>query len=227
MISYNIRTSIMNLMYSFPIEVVDLKLTTLTMVCDLGEYSGMFKSVAASPGPPSSPFKRLQSSHRQAMRSAADLKRLAEAESLFWGTEYLQLHSEPGYFRRQVEAAARIRPELIPDANGDAPTAEKLLATPRYIAQQIRYFIKNTLVHLAVWNVVVEYLKDIERLDEAEGVPGQKTMRHKLMGSVKCLIVQEIEKLSARVRYGIMFHPATKGQFTRVSVSAFVDVGDR
>lgn len=158
--------------------------------------------------------------------TAAALTRLAEAESQFWATQYLQFRNEPGYLRQRVEEEARTRPELVPDANGNAPTPDQLLNIPRFVGQQTRYLIQNHLLHLGTWRVVTEYLKDITLLDEKEGRFGAKARRAELMACVKCLIEQEIEQVSKQVFYGIMFHPETKSQFIREFVSAPLEIVD-
>ncbi|RDB30057.1 hypothetical protein Hypma_013915 [Hypsizygus marmoreus] len=136
--------------------------------------------------------------------SATALSRIALAQSSFYASVVERLRTDPSYLREQIELLAARRYELLPDANGDHPTLESLLADPRFVGQQTRFIIHNNLQDLGYWSIVAEYLKDIADLDEKKGRFGAQKERQKLMNYVAGLVDHAISIVTRRVKRGIV-----------------------
>ncbi|KAJ7149886.1 hypothetical protein C8R43DRAFT_1107618 [Mycena crocata] len=136
--------------------------------------------------------------------SAKALQRLAESERAFYAMQARQLRADPAFLRKQVETAAEHRPELAPDEQGNGRTPAEILTNPRYVAQQTRFIINNTLTAVNHWMVISKYLADVAALDETKGRFGAQRKREELMSCVNCMLRQAIESTERRVRYGIV-----------------------
>ncbi|KAJ7906948.1 hypothetical protein B0H13DRAFT_2332997 [Mycena leptocephala] len=131
------------------------------------------------------------------MMTAPVLQRLAESE------QARQLRADPAFLREQVEFAAQHRPELAPDEHGQRRTPAQLLAIPRYVAQQTRFIINDTLTYINQWAVIAAYLAEIAVLDETKGRLGVPRQRAELMACVSSALVRAIETVERRVINGI------------------------
>jgi hypothetical protein len=148
----------------------------------------------------------------------AALARLAYAEAYFYGIQFLQLRSEPSLLRSIVEEQAAECPELIPDANRNAPTLESLLSNSRFVSQKTRFAIHNHLIHVGTWSTIAKYLQDVVKLDRTKGRLGAEAERAYLMSSARELIEQEAECEESRLRSAI----AAESSLPRVWIREFV-----
>ncbi|KAJ8520804.1 hypothetical protein ONZ45_g2407 [Pleurotus djamor] len=152
------------------------------------------------------------------------LARIAAAQADFYAIELDQLRFEPMYLRECIEQVAQRRGELLPDINGTAPALETLLQNARFIGQLCRFTIHNVLVHLGTWQIIHEYLVELqeieERIKEEVGSHMQRIRdnlrRSELMEYVKRLLLWEIQSTEKRVRLALHIHPATKANWMRV-----------
>lgn len=151
--------------------------------------------------------------------SARSLQFLATAETSFYSTQALQLRNEPLFLRGEIEAAATSRLELIPDAQGNAQTSAQLLNSSRYVAQQARFTIANTLIAVGKWATIAKYLEDIADLDDEKGRFGAPKRRSELLSCAQFLVDSSLESFEKRVRYGIYTHSTVAKFWVREPVS--------
>lgn len=155
------------------------------------------------------------------MMTAPVLQRLAESEQAFYATQVRQLRADPAFLREQVEFAAQHRPELAPDEHGQRRTPAQLLAIPRYVAQQTRFIINDTLTYINQWAVIAAYLAEIAVLDETKGRLGVPRQRAELMACVSSALVRAIETVERRVINGIAVNSHLSKYWCRIKVWLF------
>jgi len=112
--------------------------------------------------------------------------------------------------------------ELLPDAKGNRPNVDDMLANPRYLGQQIRFAVHNNLQQLGYWAVIEKFLQEVVKLDDDTGRPRatQRSERLEIMNGVAGMVEQAIEIFSTRVRLGILTDPKFSGFWLRKEVCA-------
>jgi hypothetical protein len=112
--------------------------------------------------------------------------------------------ADPTFLREQILLHTNQRKELIPVANGNAPTLPYLLFNARYIGNEIRYMIHNTLQDLGYWSIIVKYLEDVAELDGEKGRFGAVKKRQELIDFVAGMVDQGLELVEQRVKSGVL-----------------------
>lgn len=115
------------------------------------------------------------------------------------------MKTEAGYLRDVLIHRANTSPEQFASADDDpeSRTPEALLAIPRYVAMQLRYVSHNICLEIADWSVIVEYLKDIQWLDDKYGRYGKLNKRVPLMAQVKVLL-DAMQQKKYRTFFGVV-----------------------
>ncbi len=104
-------------------------------------------------------------------------------------SEWRRMKTEAGYLRDVIIHRAHTSFEQFASVdNSKSRTPEELLAIPRYVAMQLRFVSHNTCLLIADWSVIVEYFRDIKKLDDQYGRYGKLDKRVPLMSQVKMLL---------------------------------------
>lgn len=157
--------------------------------------------------------------------SARALQLFANSEVIFYNTRVLQLRNEVGVLWKQVKSEAHHRLETVPDIHGNHPTGNDLLFRRRYVSQQARYTIHNTLLQAGQWALITRYLGDIVKVEEeveeegeGEG-PWEIKRKEELMSYVKSMVEEAIAIVVKGVWRGIVTDSRLGRFWTRDSVS--------
>ncbi|KAJ7585922.1 hypothetical protein C8J56DRAFT_1086079 [Mycena floridula] len=135
------------------------------------------------------------------------LRLLAISEMTFYASQVIQLRNEPAYLRKRVDHAARARPELLPDNNGNSTVPEDLLKNPIFVAQECRFTIHNAMLSVSQWALIAAYLGEVSTLDAKHGRFGANKARSDLLSCIKAMVQQEIEAAEKRIKAAVMQDP--------------------
>ncbi|KAI0792342.1 hypothetical protein C8Q75DRAFT_889906 [Abortiporus biennis] len=102
------------------------------------------------------------------------------------------IRTDPMFLYTLVVQRAKLSIDLYSDIKGSDPnlTPEDYLKRSRYVGMQVRFIVHNTALRVADWSVILEYFKDIKKLDDTFGRFGNLEKRKELMSQVKELIDQ-------------------------------------
>lgn len=89
---------------------------------------------------------------------------------------------------RRLYDYAQTCPETIKNAKGQSQSPESLLAKPLFVAMRLRTTAHNTLLDIGGWSVILEYLREVEKLDREKGRFGALMERGLIIGRVKMLL---------------------------------------
>lgn len=120
--------------------------------------------------------------------SSSALLRIAEGQLSSAKAEWEQMRNDPLYLVNVITQTAHNCVEaLIPDRRtGEMEQPEQLLRTPHFVASKLRYSAHNLLLTVGDWSLIVDVLRDIEKLDDKVGRFGDRGKRDFLMAQVCC-----------------------------------------
>ena len=150
----------------------------------------------------------------------AVLVKIASSQKAFHASNVTNLREDPSYLCEQILLHAFRATELLPDAKGNRPNVEAMLANPRYLGQQIRFAVHNNLQQLGYWAIIEKFLEDVVELDNDTGrsSTAKRSERLEIMNGVAGMVEQAIEIISTRVRLGILTDPQFRGFWLRKKV---------
>lgn len=120
--------------------------------------------------------------------SSSALLRIAEGQLASAKAEWEQMRNDPQYLVNVITQTAHNCVEaLIPDRRtGEILDPEQLLKTPHFVSSKLRYSAHNLLLTVGDWSLIVNVLRDIEKLDEKVGRFGDREKRGFFMAQVRC-----------------------------------------
>lgn len=146
------------------------------------------------------------------------MTRIARAWSSYYSSIVGRFRDSPVYLREQVELQAAHRHELLPDIDGNAPTLKALLDNPRYVGQQTRYLIHDSLQNLGCWSIIVQYMEDVVDLEKTTGRCGVLTERQEILNCVAGMVEQGIKFALERAKRSIVTDEVMRKYWTRIKV---------
>jgi len=118
-----------------------------------------------------------------------------------------------------VRSTAELRPELIPDENGEVENLEQMLKNPADLCKELRLIFHNTLLELGRWALVVRYLDDVVKFEEKVGYMAAQDVCQHLKDNARGMVKRSIEGISIRVKGSIRCLKRFERVWTRKAVS--------
>lgn len=140
-------------------------------------------------------------------------------------SEWERLRNDNEYVYHRLHKYAQTCAETIKDANGQAQTPEGLLSKPLFVGMRFRITAHNVLLEIGAWSVILEYLRDIEKLDREKGRFGAQLERGLIMSQVKSLLDDLLEGMFQRFLQSLPSQPMLRQYFTREKVSRQIFLG--
>ncbi|KAF4622252.1 hypothetical protein D9613_009014 [Agrocybe pediades] len=148
---------------------------------------------------------------------ASVLCQLARAEVSYLESYTTQLRTNPTFVQALVRSAAEIRPELIPDKNGETvANLQQMLANAEYLSKEVRYIFHNSLLELGQWSLVTRYLDDIVKLEESGGYKKTEIDRENLLNNARFIVEQAMEIIAGRINRSSRKLEALERLFVRI-----------
>ncbi|EIM90739.1 uncharacterized protein STEHIDRAFT_152441 [Stereum hirsutum FP-91666 SS1] len=122
--------------------------------------------------------------------SSSALLRIVEGQLANAKAEWGQMRNDPQYLVNVIRQTAHNCVEaLIPDRRtGEILDPEQLLKTPHFVSSKLRYAAHNLLLTVGDWSLIVNVLRDIEKLDEKVGRFGDRGKRGFFMAQVRQIL---------------------------------------
>ena len=101
-------------------------------------------------------------------------------------TQFERLKTDPDYVASLIQRYAENCVDTLPHfETGQRYTPDELLSNKRFIGMKLRRDVHKFLMRIGRWSVLLEYFRDIEKLDDTKGRQGALFERKCLMSQVR------------------------------------------